>query len=71
MVSQLFHTWIEVVISVYSSDKILHCNWSYTVQSGACNKLATAVKKLPDPFPLLQNGVWPRKTTLTELFNFL
>ena len=22
----------------------------------------TAVKKLPDPFPLLRNGVWPRET---------
>ena len=27
----------------------------------------TAVKKLPDPFPLLQNEVWPHETNVNHM----
>ena len=30
-----------------------------------CNKRLQ--RKLPDPFPLLRNGVWPRETTANPL----
>ena len=46
-----------------SCDGILCCDWSSTVQS-CCKQKQTAVKEVPNPFPLLRNRMWPRKTSL-------